>query len=289
VDVVFHDKVQTSVSVAIPQELYILPAVTQEDPQLVQTVALYNQFSGSQISYVFGSERKVLDWSTFYDWIEVSGDSAGINEEKAYNYVVDLANAYDTIYTERSFTAHDGRTITLPSNDYGYRIDKDGEYAQLIEDLYSGSAVEREPVYSITGYARNGRDDLNGTYIEADLTSQHLWFYKDGVLIIDTDFVSGLPKDGRETTTGAFPIPYKASPFNLSGGGGSGSESWDVDVQYWMPFYDGQGLHDASWRSTFGGSIYLTDGSHGCINLPTAAAKVIYDNLEANMPILLYK
>jgi hypothetical protein len=277
------------VSIEIPSSIYILPKITSEDEALNQTVNLYNSFKDASVTYLFGSEKKTLDWSVIYDWIDIADGTATINADKAYTYVTEVANAYDTIYTQRSFTAHDGRTITLPSNDYGYRIDKDGEYAQLIADITSNTSVEREPVYSIRGYTRNGRDDLCGTYIEADLTNQHLWFYKNGSLVIDTDFVSGLPKDGRETTTGAFPIPYKASPFNLSGGGSNGSDSWDVTVQYWMPFYDGQGLHDASWRSSFGGSIYATNGSHGCINLPTAAAKVIYDNLESNMPILLYK
>jgi lipoprotein-anchoring transpeptidase ErfK/SrfK len=56
-----------------------------------------------------------------------------------------------------------------------------------------------------------------------------------------------------------------------------------------MPFYDGQGLHDAPWRSEFGGTIYQTNGSHGCINLPADAAKVIYDNMEERMAIFLYK
>jgi hypothetical protein len=248
---------------------------------------IYNKYSKAVITYTFGSEHKTLDWSTIKDWVLIDTDS--IDTEQAYNYVCELSSAYDTIYTQRSFVATDGRTITLPSNDYGYRIDKDAEVSQLIADISSNTSVEREPVYSIEGYSRNGRDDINGTYVEVNLTAQHLWFYKNGSLVVESDFVSGLPKDGRETTTGAFPIAYKASPFNLTGGGSNGSDSWDVEVQYWMPFYDGQGLHDASWRTSFGGDIYLTDGSHGCINLPTAEAQIIYENMEAKIPILLYK
>ncbi|NCC42874.1 MAG: murein L,D-transpeptidase, partial [Clostridia bacterium] len=202
------------------------------------------------------------------------------------DYIQTMANKYDTIYIKRTFTATDGTEITLDSNDYGYRVDKDGEYTQLLADLESGAPVEREPVYSIKGYARNGREDLTGTYVEVNLTKQHLWFYKNGNLVVETDFVSGLPTEERETTTGAFPVAYKASPYNLKGGGASG---WDVNVEYWMPFYDGQGLHDASWRSSFGGNIYQTDGSHGCINLPSDAAKKIYESMEAGIPVLLYK
>ena len=55
-----------------------------------------------------------------------------------------------------------------------------------------------------------------------------------------------------------------------------------------MPFNGGIGMHDAYWRSSFGGRIYKTNGSHGCINLPPAVAKTIYENISAGMPVLCY-
>lgn len=55
-------------------------------------------------------------------------------------------------------------------------------------------------------------DDLAGSYIEVSLDNQHLWLYKDGVLVTETDIVSGAPKAGRETYRGAWPIAYKARP-----------------------------------------------------------------------------
>ena len=182
-----------------------------------------------------------------------------------------------------------GARITIDNNEYGYRVDVDGEYAQLLEDLEKNTAVEREPIYEIAGYSRNGNNDLNGNYIEVDLTLQHLWMYRDGGLILETDVVTGTPTQERETMQGAYAIAYKASPFNLVGQGGGGFNSWDVEVKYWMPFCDGQGLHDASWRTSFGGNIYQTYGSHGCVNLPESAAAVIYANCGTNMPIILYK
>ena len=56
-----------------------------------------------------------------------------------------------------------------------------------------------------------------------------------------------------------------------------------------MPFYDGQGLHDADWRSSFGGNIYVTNGSHGCVNLPPQAAAAIYAEIDEGMAIILYQ
>lgn len=114
----------------------------------------------------------------------------------------------------------------------------------------------REPVYSYKGILRNGKDDLVGSYIEVSLDNQHLWLYKEGALVTETDIVSGAPQKGRETYRGAWPIPYKASPYNLT----SAEYGYNVKVNYWMPFVYGQGLHDASWQSSFGGNSYKNGG-----------------------------
>ena len=100
----------------------------------------------------------------------------------------------------------------------------------------------------------------------------------------ETDIVSGKPVKGRETYRGAWSIAYKASPFNLT----SNEYGYDVKVNYWMPFVYGQGLHDASWQSSFGGNRYKTNGSHGCINLPKDQAALIYNTIDAGYPIIIY-
>jgi len=48
------------------------------------------------------------------------------------------------------------------------------------------------------------------------------------------------------------------------------------------------GMHDASWRSSFGANIYLTNGSHGCVNLPSKKAEVIYGYVEQGEPVIVY-
>ena len=281
------DRPQKDVTVEFPSGLYYVPAVTQNDSEMNTTMNIYNSFCKADIRLTFGDEQEEIDWSTIKDWLTIEDGEGVIDEEAVYNYVYDLAAKYDTLYYAREFTTHDGRTIDFDSSDYGYQIDKDGEAEQLLADIRSNTEVEREPVYAVKGYKREGKDDLCGNYVEVDLTAQHLWFYKDGELVVETDVVTGLPKDGRETATGVFSIPYKQSPSVLSGGQGNGA--WNTDVQYWMPFHDGQGLHDAWWRNEFGGTIYQTNGSHGCVNLPPAAAKTIYDNMEEQMAIILYK
>ena len=47
-------------------------------------------------------------------------------------------------------------------------------------------------------------------------------------------------------------------------------------------------MHDATWRNNFGGDIYLTNGSHGCINLPLDKAEAIYAYVSTGFPIICY-
>ena len=276
-------------------------------------------YDGCSVTYTFGNENEVLDHDTIISWLNVTEDpreegetpekvggvpvldyhfTVTLNEEAADNYVTSLKARYDTQYLARKFQTTTGKTITFPEgqNEYGYRINYAEECAQLKADIGSGQPVTREPVYYKTNdygnplyYKRNGKDDLCGTYVEVNLTKQHLWFYIDGNLIVESDIVSGKVDGGRETQTGVFPLAFKQSPRTLTGDEAGGSGSWSVTVKYWMPFYDGEGLHDAGWRGSFGGSVYVHSGSHGCVNLPPGAAEKIYKNIEVGVPIILYK
>lgn len=282
------DYPKTGLEIEIPSDVYLKVAVTQDSQELQEKAAALNtslqKYQGVSITYTFGNETQVLDNATICSWLVISDDSVSIDTAQAQEYIKNLATKYNTIYKPRSFTTTGGETITIEGNEYGYRVDQDGELAQLLTDIDGGAAVTREPVYSKSGYSRNGTDDLNGSYIEVSLDQQHLWLYKNGVLVTETDIISGLPVDGRETYRGAWPIAYKASPFTLS----SDVYGYDTTVTYWMPFVYGQGLHDASWQTNFGGDTYKTKGSHGCINLPSDQAKIIYETIDKGYPILLY-
>lgn len=120
------------------------------------------------------------------------------------------------------------------------------------------------------------------TYIEINLEKQHMWYYKEGKLIVSTDVVTG-NKNSHDTPTGLYYIINKASPTRLVG------DTWDVYVNYWLGVtYDGVGIHDATWRSGFGGNIYTYNGSHGCINTPYDQVKKIYENCSEKTPVVIY-
>ena len=121
-----------------------------------------------------------------------------------------------------------------------------------------------------------------GTYIEVSIAQQHMWFYKDGKLMLDTDVVTGNADGECDTPTGNFSVESMARDTTLTGPG------YSSFVNYWMGFYGGCGIHDASWRSSFGGDIYRGNGSHGCVNTPYEKVKKIYENVEYGTPVYVY-
>ena len=131
----------------------------------------------------------------------------------------------------------------------------------------------------VTPTGRPG-EDIGASYVEIDMGNQHLYLYMNGELILESDFVSGNISRGYGTPAGVFGLTYKERNATLTG------ENYASHVDYWMPFNGGIGLHDASWRSKFGGTLYQTGGSHGCINLPPQKAPALYDLVYKGIPVL---
>ncbi|MCR4586063.1 MAG: L,D-transpeptidase, partial [Lachnospiraceae bacterium] len=110
---------------------------------------------------------------------------------------------------------------------------------------------------------------LGKTYIDVCISTQTLTYVVDNKVVLATPVVTG--KGGRSTPIGIYPITGMVPGTRLIG------PTWDVWVDRWMRLGDTHcGLHDASWRSAFGGTVYLTNGSHGCVNLPHDVAIVLY-------------
>ena len=101
-------------------------------------------------------------------------------------------------------------------------------------------------------------------------------------MVLETDCVTGNSARGFDTPAGVYGITYKQRDATLNG------ENYSTPVNYWMPFNKNIGLHDAGWRSSFGGELYKTNGSHGCVNLPPDKARQIYDIIQTGTPVICY-
>ena len=260
---------------------YADAGITSEDKKLQRECEQRNRMAGTTITYRFGDDVEVLDGSIIKDWLVVDGGVIDIDPDLAREYVDSLARKYDTWGKSREFKTTGNETITIAEGAYGWWINRADETQELIEQIKNGVSGERTPVYRAQA-AQYGDDDIGDSYVEIDLTSQHLWVYNDGKLVEDTDFVSGKVSNGNYTPVGIYAITYKERNATLRGA------NYASKVSYWMPFNGNVGMHDASWRSSFGSDIYLTDGSHGCVNLPVKKAEVIFSYVEQGEPVIVY-
>ena len=286
-----EDKVKEAVASAImslsesvnleEQGCYLSPSVTSEDEALKTACETMNKYVGAKITYKFGDRSETLSGNEIHNWLTVNGTSVGVSEAKAAEYVKNLASAYNTAYKPKTLKTSYGKNVTITTGSYGWKIDQTKETAALVSLIKNGEQTSREPEYSQKAASRSG-NDYGNTYVEINLTAQHLYFYVDGKLLVQSDFVSGNAAKGWSTPAGAYALTYKQRNATLKGQG------YATPVSYWMPFNGGIGLHDANWRKIFGGTIYKNKGSHGCINLPPAVAKTIYENISAGDPVLCY-
>lgn len=281
------------------QDVYAQPAVKQDNADLQAQLAQLNQITGASITYRLPGEEVTLDGSTTSGWLTQNADGTWTRDDAVWNqhvsdFVSQLAADHDTINRDRTFPATGIGNITVKGTGYyGYEIDEPAETAQLTQELDSGTVTTREPCRVQTEYA--ARDDNSGigqNYVEVDLSRQHLWVYRDGAVVFETDVVSGTMNESYYTPEGVYKILDKKQNATLLGDAIPGKKdyyTYTQPVSYWMPFtYTGIGLHDASWRGAFGGDIYVSDGSHGCVNLPAAAAAQIFNLVEIQEPVVCY-
>lgn len=263
--------------------VYEDPAVQDDNEKLKKAIKKMNQYAKASITFTVGESSEVLDASTFGDWFTLSKKlNPVLDEEKVADYVSTLARKYNTCYSAKTLKTSYGKTVTIPESHYGWKVDTEAEKAQIIKEIKAGKTVSRDLNYSMTANSHEG-NDFGDSYVEINLTAQHLFLYKDGKLIVDSDFVSGNVSQNNATPTGAYGITYTEKNATLRG------ENYETPVTYWMPFAGNVGMHDAYWRSKFGGTIYKYSGSHGCINLPSEVAKTIFEHVEKNYPVLVYE
>ena len=118
------------------------------------------------------------------------------------------------------------------------------------------------------------------TYIDISIDTQTLAYYVNGSPVLVTPCVTGSP--GRSTPKGVFQINSCIPGKRLKGA------TWNVWVDRWMRFCGNCGIHDAKWRKSFGGEIYKTNGSHGCVNIPHDQALLLYSMVGVGTPVIVH-
>ena len=263
-------------------DIYKKPTVLKDDASLAEQLDKMNKYAKMSVTYQFGDSTETLNGDQIHAWLIANADgSVSVDSSKVSEYVSEMAKAHNTSNKAKTLKTSYGSTIQVSGGTYGWKINQAAETEALAAIIASGESTTREPEYSQKA-ASHGANDYGDTYVEINLTGQHLFFYKEGKLVVESDFVSGNLAKGWGTPAGSYPLAYKQKNAVLKG------ENYRTPVNYWMPFNNGIGMHDAKWRSSFGGAIYKTGGSHGCINLPPSVAKTIFDNISAGTPVICY-
>lgn len=262
---------------------YKKPSIYKDDKNLSKEKEEVNQLLKAKITYDFGDRTELVDADVINKFITFGDDyTFKIDKNLVYEYVHSLGLKYDTFGLSRKFKTSSGKVITLKGGDYGWCINKDKTTQDLIKYIKAGTTKTVEPTYLYSGIDRD-TNDIGGTYVEVSIAKQTMWCYKNGKLVVKTPVVTGNVSLGHGTPSGGvWAIDAKMKGYTLSGQG------YNAPVTFWLPFNGNVGIHDSSWRSSYGGQIYKTNGSHGCVNTPYAAAKKIFSVMDIGYPVVVY-
>lgn len=204
--------------------------------------------------------------------------------KKSYKFTVPTGNKVN------------GKTITVKNESYGWGIYVKKAVAAVEnafingQDVVGGSKYIYGEGYSTYahGYGKSNHG-IGKNYVVVSIKNQELWVVRKGKVAVHlTDVVTGTENKSNATPKGVWYIMYKESPSVLRGYNNDGSK-YASKVQYWMPFtLSGCGLHDASWRSDWSKSAYLTGGSHGCVNIRPAEIRSVWNNVLTNDAVIVY-
>ena len=262
---------------------YENPKYTLSSDKTLEAKNLLNKYISTKITYLFERDSEILDANIIHQWLSVDENlKVEINERAVYKYVMGLSKKYDTVGVARQIKTSTNKIVEVKGGFYGWKINRAAETKALLENIKRGEVLRKEPKY-LQRALRRGVDDIGNTYVEINITKQHLWFYKDGKLITRGPVVTGNPNKGYSTKVGVYMLNYKEKESTLRGA------DYEAKVTYWMPFNGNIGIHDASWRYSFGGDIYKRNGSHGCVNAPRYLAKRVFDNIQDGTPVICYE
>ena len=252
------------------------------------------RFQTCNIVYCFGEERHPVtaaDCASFLtaeNGLPVQDEKGSfvLDEEAVTAYVQSLAKEYDGYGRTRQFHSTKGDVITIEGGTYGSKLDQKKEVRYLMEHLldpgvHTGTQQSHIPVYEREAFCY-GKNDIGDTYIEVDMTEQKMYYYEKGVLKLETEIVTGNMRRRMGTPEGVNFVYNKQKNRVLRGPG------YASPVKFWMPVKGGIGIHDASWRKEFGGDIYQTAGSHGCINTPKDKMEELFDCVQIGTPVVMF-
>lgn len=264
-------------------DCYIIADITADSELIKEKSKKAEKFLSIKAQYDFGDyiytvSREDLSLIGYFD----SDNNIQISKNNCDVFVKKFADRFTTYGKYREFNTHDGETILITGDNYGWIIDEEKEMEEFYNLIVKQKDFVKEPETVKEGFTMCEQNDIGDTYVEIDFLEQTLYVYKNGKVELETPVVTGNLLYDYKTPGGLFCIDNRAYDTYLIG------PTWNLHVNMWMGFNGGIGMHDAPWRWEYGGDIYKTDGSHGCVNIPYEEAMKAIDICITGMPVVCY-
>lgn len=288
---------ETHLDAAGTEGIYRKPSVYADDAVMNERLDHLNRIFKVSISYNMPEDEGIMTFDS-EDLIGLTGlDETGymyrdIDEEtlkeSIRGFVAEMAET-DIMTDHLPFKSTDLGTVYFDmGTTWGHVINQDIVNREMQTCFENGQGGTFDLAYT---YQKDCPNRIGDTYIEVDIPTQYVYYYIDGELVYYCGCVSGREYD-RRTPTGIYAIINKSRSIYLEGDFDSeGNPGYRSFVNFWMKFYKGYGLHDASWRSgsEFGTQTYKYSGSHGCVNLSYRSAQFLYENAPVGTPVLIVR
>ena len=273
-------------SAELTESVLAQPTFTRDSPQAQEALVNANDVFGYDIGFMRdGKQISHLDAQTFMPWLVVQDDlTLGVDQKAAAAWVEDELRM----------------TADYADDKNAYSVDANAFAQSLSNSIQRGKGASFEVPYIATARYLPGDGKLNpakwnpekGRYIDVNKKAQvACLFDESGRVLWETPVTTGNESANDGTPTGEFAIYDKKTDFTLLGkdSDADGKPDYKHHVDFWMPFNGNIGLHDASWRSTYGGTEYLENGSGGCVNVPKDAVDKLYAITHKNETVLVHE
>ncbi len=281
--------------IEISDECYGAPQYSSEDLKAIKIGELLNDHHDNSVVLRVGDEVFKIDEAGLdgmlatdeegYPIVSDDGSFLLFDRESVHSGLDEVLAPFNS-YNNHYFTTHDGRIVHLTEGTLGNSVDVDKAADEVYEKLSDRQAgpVEVEVAYKhkMDDDEEKYASDIGNTYIEISLDEQHMYYYKNGMLQLDTNVVTGKTSAKCDTKEGVYYVYYKQKNRTLIG------ETYRSFVKYWMAFNRHVGIHDASWRKNWAEDAYIREGSHGCVNTPEEKAAALYDMIDVGIPVIVY-
>lgn len=249
-----------------------------------------NSFDNDEVESVLETTEEKIEES-----ITVIPDTTLETEEKLPDSKEEVMNIIDNGFIESIYYVKNDTTLTIPSFLTESKLEEQVTLPKLecleVYDILDDTCLVKTNEY-IGFTTLENLEELTGTFVVVDISSQEVKLYCNNEIILTTPVVTGKPKTPSDQ--GLFEI-YDISHSRYLVG-----PNYKSYVDIMMKYNGGEGLHDAEyhthedgfrhgWRdaSEFGGDTYLKHGSHGCINMLHEDVMTVSDYVDIGTKVLV--